>query len=262
MKSVFFVRIILTLIISVTFLSCVPSRPDEDIEILSAERLINKLEANRRRIKNFEGSGTLIINTPTLENTANFRVVLVKPDSILLNILGPFGIEIGQALVTNKDFIFYDALSNTAYTGEIDSEVLQNIFRIDLPFKDIIDAISGSVNLTNQLYKSPNDFNVIYDKYHLAYVDSLSGLTMLYKIDVKRLGITDYELKSLNPGFEIIGNFSQFEVLENVAIPFKIQILNKTAKQRLEINYKKINVNKRNLFIDFKLPEDADIVKW
>jgi len=262
LKSVFFIRIILSTIISITFLSCVPSRPGEDIEILSVERLINKLEANRRRIKNFEGSGTLIINTPTLENTANFRVVLVKPDSILLNILGPFGIEIGQALVTNKDFIFYDALSNTAYSGEIDSEVLQNIFRIDLPFKDIIDAITGSVNLTNQLYKSPNDFNVIYDKYHLSYFDSLSGLTTLYKIDVRRLGITDYELRPSESDFEIIGNFSEFEVLENVAIPFRIQIENKASKQRLEINYKKISVNKKNLFIDFKLPEDVDVVKW
>lgn len=262
MKSIYLFRLILFLIITVTFLSCVPSRPDDDVEILSVDRLINKLEANRRRIKNFEGNGTLLVNTPTLENTANFRVVLVKPDSILLNILGPFGIELGQALVTNKSFIFYDALSNTAYTGEIDSEVLQNIFRIDLPFKDIIDVLTGSVNLTNQLYKSPDEFNVIYDKYYLSYIDSLNGLKTNYKIDVRRLGITDYELKSDDSKFEVTGTFSQFEVMENVAIPYKILVENKSSKQRIELNYKKINVNKRNLMIDFKLPDDADIIKW
>lgn len=262
MKSIYLFRVILFLTITVTFLSCVPSRPDDDVEILSVDRLINKLEANRRRIKNFEGNGTLVVNTPTLENTANFRVVMIKPDSIFLNILGPFGIEIGQALVTNKSFIFYEALSNTAYTGEIDSEVLQNIFRIDLPFKDIIDVLTGSVNLTNQLYKSPDEFNVIYDKYHLSYIDSLAGLITNYKIDVRRLGITDYELKSEDSKFEVTGTFSQFEVMENVAIPYKILVVNKSSRQRIEINYKKINVNKRNLTIDFKLPDDADIIKW
>ena len=250
------------LILTITFLSCVPSRPGDDVEILSADRLINKLEANRRRIKNFEGTGTLIVNTPTLENSANFRVVLVKPDSIFFNVLGPFGIELGQALVTDKEFIFYDALSNTAYTGEIDSEVLQNIFRIDLPFRDIIDALTGSVNLTKQLYKSPDKFNVIYDKYQLSYFDSLNGITTNYKIDVRRLGITEYELKSDDSKFEVIGNFSDFEVLENVAIPYKIVVSNKSSGQRIEINYKKINVNKRNLFIDFILPDDVDIIKW
>lgn len=262
MKSIYLLRLIFFLIITFTFLSCVPSRPDDDVEILSVDRLINKLEANRRRIKNFEGNGTLLVNSPTLENSANFRVVLVKPDSILLNILGPFGIELGQALVTNKNFIFYDALSNTAYTGEIDSEVLQNIFRIDLPFKDIIDVLTGSVNLTNQLYKSPDEFNVIYDKYHLSYIDSLTGLITNYKIDVRRLGITDYELKSADSNFEILGAFSQFEVMENVAVPYRIVIENKSSKQRIEINYKKIYVNKKNLSIDFNLPDDADIIKW
>lgn len=262
MKSYFFIQIIFSLILTFTILSCVPSRPYDDVEILSSERLINKLEANRRRIKNFEGNGNLIVNTPTLENTANFRVVIVKPDSILLNILGPFGIEIGQALVTNDNFIFYDALSNTAYTGEIDSDAIQNIFRVDLPFKDIIDALTGSVNLTNQLYKSPDMFNVTYDKYNLTYYDSLSGNTTNYKIDVRRLGITEYELKSNDNKFDIIGNYSNFEVLENVAIPLKITIENKTSNQRIEINYKKISVNKKGLFIDFKLPDDVDLVKW
>lgn len=247
---------------TITFFSCVPSKPDDDVELLSADRLINKLEANRRRIKNFEGNGTLVVNTPTLENTANFRVVIVKPDSIFLNILGPFGIELGQALVTKDKFLFYDALSNTAYTGEIDSESLQNIFRIDLPFKDIIDALTGSVNLTNQLYKSPDKFNVQHDRYNLTYYDSLSDNTTNYKIDIRRLGITDYELISSDSKYHIAGVFSNFEVIENVAIPFKIAIENKTAKQTIEITYKKINVNKRGLFIDFTLPDDAEIVKW
>jgi len=40
---------------------CVPSKPTDEVEILSSERLINKLEVNRRRIKSFEGNGTILV---------------------------------------------------------------------------------------------------------------------------------------------------------------------------------------------------------
>ena len=32
--------------------------------------------------------------------------------------MGPFGIELAQAVVGKKNFIFYDALNNVAYEGD------------------------------------------------------------------------------------------------------------------------------------------------
>ena len=122
------------------FDGCVPSKPTDDVEILSSERLINKLEVNRRRIKSFEGNGTILVKNSQMNNSASFRVVLQKPDSIYLTIFGPFGIELAQALVTKSNFIFYDALKNTAYEGKVDDEVLRDIFRIDLSFSELLDA--------------------------------------------------------------------------------------------------------------------------
>jgi len=77
-----------------TFLfdGCVPSKPTEDVELLPSERLINKLEANRRKIKNFEGIGVFEIESDQYSNSANFQIVMQKPDSIYFSLLGPFGI--------------------------------------------------------------------------------------------------------------------------------------------------------------------------
>ncbi|HMN23458.1 MAG TPA: hypothetical protein PKE38_03105, partial [Ignavibacteriaceae bacterium] len=60
---------------------CVPSQPTEEFELLPSERLTNKLEANRRKIKNFEGTGTIFVNSAQMDNSATFRIVLQKPDS-------------------------------------------------------------------------------------------------------------------------------------------------------------------------------------
>jgi outer membrane biogenesis lipoprotein LolB len=79
---------IIVIVISLLFYGCVPSKPLDEVEILPSERLINKLEANRRKIKNFEGVGVLSIESEQYDNSASFRVVMQKPDSIYLTILG------------------------------------------------------------------------------------------------------------------------------------------------------------------------------
>jgi len=241
---------------------CVPSKPVDDVEILPSERLINKLEANRRKIKNFEGVGVLSIESEQYDNSANFRVVMQKPDSIYLTILGPFGIELAQALVTKQNYIFYDALENKAYTGEISEDILRDIFKINLSFSDLMDAFVGSVNLTNNLYKQPDEYVVEYDKYILTYIDRNKKIKTTYKVDIRELSITDYRLIANDGLTDIEGQYSNFEILESVAVPFTIEIRNNIDEQKLHIDYRNIVANQRNVYIDFSVPDDAMVISW
>ena len=252
----------LTLFSFIFFEGCVPSKPTDEVEILSSERLINKLEVNRRRIKSFEGNGTILVKNPQMNNSASFRIILQKPDSIYLTIFGPFGIELAQALVTKDDYIFYDALNNTAYQGKADDALLRDIFRIDLSFNELIDAFIGSVNLTENLYKEPSKYEVVYDKYLITYVDSVSQKSSQYKVDVRELGITEYLLKDKNGNVAIEGKYSDFGIIEGVAIPYKIEVRNQKENQMISVEYKNMSANKKNIYVDFKIPEDATIIKW
>lgn len=259
-------QVLLFLFISNLFLliiaGCVPSQPTEEFELLPSERLINKLEANRRKIKNFEGTGTIFVTTPSMDNNASFKVVMSKPDSIYLTIMGPFGIELAQALVTKDKFTFYDALQNTAYVGSVNPNVLKSIFRINLTFDELLDGFVGSVNLTNNLYRSPDKYSVEEEKYVLSYSDSTRNITTLYRVDVRQLGITDYDIYDIDGLLKLTGRYSNFELIENVAVPYKIKLDNIVDEQTISIEYKKITVNKKNLKLDFKIPDDATIVKW
>lgn len=241
---------------------CIPSKPTEDIELLPSERLINKLEANRRKIRNFEGIGTLKIESAEYNNNATFQVIMQKPDSIYFSILGPFGIELVQAQVTKDEYIFYDALHNTAYVGGVDDDVLKNIFKINLSFSDLLDAFVGSVNLTSNLYKQPDAYSVEGDKYVLTYIDEEKQLTWIYRVDIRELGITYFSLTSADQDVHLEGNYSNFELIENVAIPFQIEIENKITNEKIMIDYKDILANRRNVQVRFILPDDADIIEW
>ena len=76
------------------------------------------------------------------------------------------------------------------------------------------------------------------------------------------MSITDYQLKSNDGSVNIKGKYSSFELLDNVAVPFTIEIENKLADQKLSIDYRNIVANQRDVYIDFILPEDATIISW
>ncbi|MGE5681271.1 MAG: hypothetical protein ACM34K_10380, partial [Bacillota bacterium] len=97
-KTVYIFLYLMIITLPLVYVGCVPSKPAEEAEIVPSDRLIKKLEANRRKVKNFEGTGSLNINTPDLNTTASFKVLLQKPDSVYLEIYGPFGIDLAQAL--------------------------------------------------------------------------------------------------------------------------------------------------------------------
>lgn len=239
---------------------CVPSKPTEEVEILAADRLVIKLEANRRKIKSFEGNGTISVESPQFSNSASFRVIVAKPDTVFLAINGPFGIELATALITKKNFQFYNAMGNTLYRGQTNNDLLREIFRINISFIDLMDALVGSVNLTDRLYKTPDDYNYNQNQYDISYNDPESGAKIKYIVDMRDLGIREFVINS-GEGTELLkGVYSSFKMFEQVPVPQNILISNKKDKQEISIEYREMKVNQSGVRIQFSYPEDADIV--
>ena len=81
-------------------------------------------------------------------------------------------------------------------------------------------------------------------------------------MDIRELSITDYKLSAADGSVNIEGKYSNFELVENVAIPFSIKIENKLADQVLSIDYRNIVANQQGVYIDFIIPDDATIISW
>ncbi len=264
MKKIIFSILILLTVLSIPVIhnGCIPSKPYDDIELLPSERLIKRLEANRRRIRNFEGTGTLQIKSPGFNNSASFRIAVQRPDSIYLTVLGPFGIELAQAAVTNHDFIFYDAINNTAYSGKSSDDILQTIFKINLSFNDLMDAFVGSVNLTDKLLQLPDEYRVDYDKYVLTYIDSVSYTITEYKVDIRELAITEFTISDFRKNPFIESKYSNFNLVASVSLPNNVQVFNRRDNQRVFIEYRRMEANQLEISTSFKIPPDAKIIKW
>lgn len=262
MKKLLFYICSLTLL--VTLYSCVPSQPEnEEVETLSYDRLIKRLEVNRRKIKNFLASGTIDIKNPTFDNSASFRIFIAKPDSLYMNILGPLNIEIAQILIIKDDFKFYEVLSNKLYKGKLDNNIIKSAFKADLNFKQLVDVMLGAVNLSDKISTKISQFNIDEDKYVFNFSDSYGDTTLqeTYKIRIKNLGIVDYQIKNRsNNSIVYKSSFDDFITFGGSPVPKKIAINDSKNNQEIKIKYKKIEVNVKNYIIDFDIPDDAEII--
>lgn len=256
------IYILLVVAISLTITSCVPSKPVEEERVLPADRLMKKLEANRRKIKTFIGSGTINLDSPQLTAKASFQVLIKKPDSIRISFYGPFGIDLAQAVTTKRDFVFYDVINNRVYKGVTKDLSLKNIFKIDLTFNELMDAFAGSVDLTDKLRREPDNLFVKDDSYFLTYSDEITGRESQYEIFIDDLAIRKYKIIEKPASSILEGTYSDFETFDDVPLPYKININYQLMNQDIDIDYRSIKVNKELPSLSFTIPEDAEVIEW
>ncbi|MFH1196000.1 MAG: DUF4292 domain-containing protein [bacterium] len=258
-----FLKYLLVMIGGIVFLSaCVPSKPTYEERRLSSDRLIKNLEANRRKIKSFRGTGVLDIHSSNFTGKGNFEVLLKKPDSLKVTVFGPFGIEVGQALVTQSDFVFYDALQNNVYRGRVDSDVLQKIFHVNLSFEDLMDSFAGAVNLTGKLREEPDQYENSEEGYILTYVDESNESKSVFNITADDLAIVDYRMTDQSNKVVFEGLYTDFKIFDDVPVPYNTVINDKKNDQNIRIDYRTIEINKEMDDLKLLLPTDVKIVEW
>ena len=90
-----------------TFLlaSCSPRQAEVTLnpEVTSPSSLLSRVSARGEQIRSLEGSGTVTFESPEMAGSAFFHVSLKKPDSLLLRLEGPFGIDAGFFFLESPD---------------------------------------------------------------------------------------------------------------------------------------------------------------
>lgn len=241
---------------------CTPSKPIMQERTISPDRLIKRLEANRRKIKNFSGTGTISIKTSDLDTKSNFTIEIKKPDSVKVSFYGPFGIDLASALLTQEDFLFYDVINNTVYKGKQRPGIMKEILKINILYNDLIDLATGSINLTDKLQREPNSSESADDLLKLTYADSANGRTNSYLIQNDELEIRQYFQNNLKGKNLLDTKFSNFRKYDEIPIPGEINFNDFTNNQKIKIEYRKVEINGEIGNLKLELPSDAKIIEW
>ncbi|MBN1300845.1 MAG: DUF4292 domain-containing protein [Melioribacteraceae bacterium] len=257
------IRIVLPVFTLIMFQYCAaPVAKTNEERIIPADRLIKKIEGNRRKIKTFRGTGVINVESSNFSGTANFEVLLKKPDSIKVSIYGPFGIDLAHSIVTKNDFKFYDVMKNRLYQGRSSDNILREIFKVDLSFDDLIDAFSGSVNLTDKLLREPDEYQAGASLYKLSYNEPGGNNKSVFNVNAENLALESFEKLDSDNRIILESTYKDVKLFDDVPVPYKTDVKYTRLNQRLSLEYRNIEINKDINKLTLRLPNDVNVISW
>lgn len=252
-------RILIGFVLMVTaaFLSaCAPAKRIAKEAALSFNDLRNRVQIRNESIRTMYGEGTITIESPEVSNTGSFKMELKKPDSLRIDLKGPFGIRVGTFALSRERAIFCDWMNNMVLIGSPDSSALNAILQIPLSLDEILFALTGGI-LPGSSSDSLINFSSTDDNYLVSY-KSNTGVKEI-RLDRNSYVITSYKLFTKEGHLRFLDEASQIRESGQLLMPMFIRLVSPDQNRSITIEYDDIEVN-TPVICAFKIPRQAKVV--
>jgi hypothetical protein len=127
--------------------SCAPRRAEIGLEgsAPAPGELLGKIAAERSALGALAGKGELTFESPERSGSVFFRFAVRRPDSLLIRLQGPFGIEVGSLLLTPDASLFYNAMENTLLSGNATMRRIQTFLPFPIDRGGLLDLFAGQI---------------------------------------------------------------------------------------------------------------------
>jgi hypothetical protein len=229
-----------------------PARTSRDLTGFAGIRRM--VEERNAEVRALSGQGRISIDTPELGNTGGITVHVLKPDSLLIDITGPFGVGVARGLVTQSLFTFYNGLDNTVIQGATSAENLRRVLHFPIEFADVIEVLTGTVGFRSAPAAEPV---LSAEGSSITATFRTANGQIEYVIDTDYEAITKYTRR--NTGGEIVENitFKDFRKKSGVYVPTVVAIARPLAEESLTLVYERATINDTPIDFSFKVPRSA-----
>lgn len=247
---------VLAAAVVVLLASCAPKRAAVvlDTKVTSPELLRSLVEENGRRISSVTGSGIITFDSPEVAGSAAFESNLKKPDSLLVTLEGPFGIDVGMFFLCKDTYIVYNSLENSVVTGNPNTARIRSVIPFDLTFEQILSAFSGVFPVPangDELM----DYRVEDEQFLLTYRCGANLCT--YAVDPHYLVVTRYEVRNEHDDLLVQASASSFIDQEGMASARRMRIVFPQERRQLSIAYGALQLNPDQTHFHFTIPDNA-----
>jgi hypothetical protein len=179
------------------------------------------------------------ISVETEEFSGNFfaDIFYKDTDSLVINVSGPFGINIGKMFVGKKRFIFLNHIANQFYSGAISDFNNQKFLQFPIKINELSDFFIGKDLINNmkiKKYAVKDDLFYIqgqngYNNYNI-WIDHRSG----------RIKKVEYIHEN---NVVLIKEYDKFALFDDLYFPQYIKLTIPNEKQSISIYYIRIKLN-------------------
>lgn len=225
---------------------------------VTPELVQQSVRTNQERVRSLKGSGNITLETPEIAQSGSFELMLRKPDSVFVKLEGPFGIEVGAALLTRKEFFFYNSLQNRLISGTMNASNLRRILRVNLSFDELLNMITGGTFFPED--QGAPDTVTIEDNQSVLTYRHESG-SRRYWIDPESLLIARIQHVDRQGKLRFEQRFANFRSIEGTSLPYRVRITQLAERRTVALSYSSIAINTDALRFTLEVPENAERVR-
>lgn len=247
-------RLLQGLMLALVFFSC-SSRPPGlllDTDVTTVEVLARRVNEQTGRLHSIVGRGTLSFESPELAGTAAFSSSLKRPDSLLILLEGPFGIDLGTFFLTRERYVVYNSMENRVITGVPGSQSLKAVIPFDLTFEEMVNAFAGVFSLPTS---NATRFVVEDDRFRISYACGENECE--YWVDPSFLLVTRFVQRSPDGSVVVEAQCSSLTEDSNATAPKRISVRFPGQRRKLSISYTAITLNSPDPSFAFSVPDNA-----
>jgi len=261
MRGWTYVSIGIVALLVTMLIGCSPSpRVTPDTDRVTPAQLVRDVQANHGKKTTLKARGSISIESRDFSNSGNFNVDLKHPDSLLVRLRGPFGLNVGTVFLSQNDFVFYNSMSNEAVVGAPETDILRSFLRMDIGVDDIMNLFLGSSRALFNETRRPDEFTVDGDQYLLVFRsrDSVRRywIDPYYKV-ISRVVQSNADDR---PVFE--ERYDRFTETDGMIIARTIRVIQHQERASFSISYSRIDLNTDDLTFSYSIPSNARVIEW
>ncbi len=222
---------------------------------LPPDRVMELVRQRSETVRTLRGEGVVTIESPEQSGSSSFSLNLKKPDSILVNLNGPFGIRFGTLLFSRDRFIFYNYQDNYAFVGKSDGTTLHSMFNLRMTFDEVMRAFTGEFFAPGA--GMPDSFVTDGESYVFTYRSGDSRTE--YRVDGQDYFIRSYRVIDASGRPTLTAMASEPEETEGTIVtPRLLRVVFPGERRSISVAYSDMQIN-REAACFFSIPKSADI---
>jgi len=221
---------------------------------LSPRQIIEAVNSHTRTITTFQAKGSIAVESPSIISSGSFDLWLKKPDSVRVDVKGPFGIRIASALFGKDHYTFYNSFKNEVMEGDINKGDMPSFMNIQINPKDIVDTFCGARGFFREEV-SPDSFSMGDGSYILQFHNN--GGTTRYTIDDSTLYVTAIEHIDSTGTVWSEERFDFGQQDDGTVIPQSIRLIHDRSESSVSLTYETVRINVPISEMGLSIPSDA-----
>lgn len=114
-----------------------------DLTKTSYHKLLENHSAWQNAIKSLKSSLRITLDSPQYSGNFDASLLVNEPDSMLLEVTGPFGMRLGKVFVSKNRFIFYNQIMNQFYKGFKEDFMGRNFLQFPVEIGQLKEVITA-----------------------------------------------------------------------------------------------------------------------